>query len=68
MYFFMHEETVSRSAGLPHIAHLGEHRAFDGSLDPGVVKYDKRGIATELHYRLNNIVGGGTQQGPANLG
>ncbi len=42
-------EAVGGGAGLAHVAHLGDHRAFDRSIDVGVVEHDEGRVAAELH-------------------
>ena len=54
----VHQEPVRGGAGLAHVAHLGEHRAVDRSVDVGVVEDQERRVAAELHADPLQLVGG----------
>src|SRR5579883_141210 len=68
MDLFLHVKPVCGRAGLAHIAHLGNHCAFDGGIDIGVLEDDKRRIAAELHGGRHHIVGSFVQELAANFG
>ncbi len=61
-------EAVGGGAGLAHVAHLGDHRALDRGIEVGVVEDDERGVAAELHHRLDDVLRGGGDQLPPDLG
>ena len=65
---FMHIEAVRRGAGLAHVAHLGNHRAFDRGVDIGVLEDNEGRIPAKLHHRPDDVVGGGVEQLPSHLG
>ena len=48
-------QAVGADAGLPGVAKLGGQRAFDGFIQIGVVKNDKRRVAAELQRDLLDI-------------
>ena len=56
VHFFVHVEAIRRRARLALIAHLGDHRAFDGVVDVGVVEHQERRIAAELHRGAHDVV------------
>ena len=45
----MHVDAVGGGAGLAQIAHLGQHRAFDGGVHVGIVEDDDGRVAAQLH-------------------
>ena len=57
------EEAVGRSAGLPHVAHLGEHRAVNSSVEVGVGEHEERRIAAELHRHAQQAAGPTARRG-----
>ena len=62
MHLLVHIETIGRRAGFAHVAHLGDHRAFNGGIDVGIVENEKRRIAAELHGGLDHLIGGFMQE------
>ena len=58
----MHVETVGRRAGFAHIAHLGDHGAFNGRIDVGILEHDERRVAAQFHRGLHDVVSRFMQQ------
>ena len=53
----LHVEPVGADTGLAHIAELGDHRAFDGRIEIGIVEDDEGRVAAKLHRDLLHRVG-----------
>ena len=68
VHLLVHIEAIGRGAGLAHIAHLGNHGAFDGGVDVGILEHQERRVAAELHRRLDDIVRRLVQQLAADFG
>ena len=64
----LHQDAVCTDTGLTRVAELCHHQAFDCRVEIGIVKYDHRGIAAELHRALFDRFGRLPQQHLANLG
>ncbi len=64
----LHVEAVGGDARLPAVAHLGDHGAFDGGLDVGVLEHQERGVASQFHRAIQDAGGRLRQQGGAHLG
>src|SRR5699024_1399584 len=67
-YTLVNEEPVCRRTGLAAIAELGQHCAFDGRLEIGVIGHHERSIATELHRAVDDPLGRLAQENAANAG
>ena len=63
-----HVEAVRRGAGLAAVAHLGDHRAVERSVEVGVVADEEGGVAAELHRGGEHLVGCLLQEDPPDLG
>ena len=54
----LHVEAVGADAGLPGVAVLGNHGAFDRRIEIGIIEHDEGRIAAELQGKL--LDGGGS--------
>jgi hypothetical protein len=50
----VNEDAVGRGAGRSPVAHLGQHRAFDGHVEIRIVEDDEWGVATEFHRAVDD--------------
>ena len=57
-------EAVGRGARFAAVAHLGDHRPGDGSVEVGVGQHQERGVAAELHRAAHDPIRGAVQQRP----
>ena len=64
----MHIDAVGGGAGLAQIAHLGQHRAFDGDVEIGIFKHQQGGVAAQFHRGFQHLIGSGVQQFAAHAG
>ncbi len=53
----LHQNTIGADTGLPAIAVFRRYRTFDGGVEVGVVKNDKRGVATEFQRDFFDCAG-----------
>ena len=64
----LHIDAVRADAGLAVVAELGDHCAFDGLIEVGVVKDDEGRIAAKLHRAFHHLIRSLTQQDPPHFG
>ena len=55
-------------ANLAVVAEFGNHRAFDGLVEIGIIEHDEGRVAPELHRAFQHLIGGLTQKDAAHFG
>ena len=68
VYPLLRVDAVRADAGLAHVAEFRDDRAFDRSVDVGVVEHDERGVAAELEPDLLHRPGRLAHEELADLG
>ena len=61
----LHQKTIGADAGLARVAILGRHGPGHGRVQRRVFKYDKRGVAAQLHGHALHGIGRLPQENPA---